>query len=57
MYELSSIRFLKHESKQEKGNKSTMTKNVIDNGKITTRRNKTILSDKSSSIQFYGQWR
>ena len=35
----------------------TMTKNVINNGKITTRVNITIIRDKSTNIQFYGQWR
>ena len=33
-----------------------MTRDGIDNRKITTRQNKTILSDKSASIQLYGQW-
>ena len=34
-----------------------MVENVINSRSITTRPNKTILCDKSTSIQFYGQWR
>ena len=43
-------------TKQRK-KKMTMVENVINSRSITTIPNQTIFGDKSTSIQFYGQWR
>ena len=44
-------------SKQEKGNKLTMMKHIIGYFSITIIPKVTIFGDKSTRIQFYGQWR
>jgi len=44
-------------SNQQKEKKSTMVENVINSRSITTIPNQTIFYGKSTSIQFYGQWR
>jgi len=41
---------------KEKKKSSTMAENV-NSRSITTKPNQTIFGDKSTSIQFYGQWR
>ena len=41
---------------EEKRKENDNDKECYRNRKITTRPNKAILSDKSTSIQFYGQW-
>ena len=43
--------------KEEKRWKTTMVENVTSSHSITTVPNQTIFDDKSTSIQFYGQWR
>ena len=41
---------------KSRANKTTMVENVIAYFSITTKPKVTIFDDKSTSIQFYGQW-